>query len=70
MTSYGLPSDTGKYCIVVNYVLFEANKIKFKPNQPFCRTYVEKTLFFLNVVYPGPRVTNYQLLQKSRYKYV
>ena len=34
MTSYGLPSDPGKYCIVVNYVVFEANKkkIKFKPN--------------------------------------
>ena len=30
MTSYGLPSDPGKYCIVVNYVVFEANKIKFK----------------------------------------
>ena len=33
MTSYGLPSDPGKYCIVVNYVVFEANKIKFKPTQ-------------------------------------
>ena len=31
MTSYGLRSDPGKYCIVVNYVVFEANKIKFKP---------------------------------------
>ena len=31
MTRYGLPSDPGKYCIVVNYVVFEANKIKFKP---------------------------------------
>ena len=30
-TSYGLPSDPRKYCIVVNYVVFEANKIKFKP---------------------------------------
>ena len=29
-TSYSLPSDPGKYCIVVNYVVFEANKIKFK----------------------------------------
>ena len=33
MTSYGLPSDPGKYCIVVNYVVFEANKIKFKPKK-------------------------------------
>ena len=33
MASYGLSSDPGKYCIVVNYVVFEANKIKFKPNQ-------------------------------------
>ena len=31
MTNYGLPSDPGKYCIVVNYVVFEANKIRFKP---------------------------------------
>ena len=31
MTSYGLPSDPGKYCIVVNYIVFEAIKIKFKP---------------------------------------
>ena len=31
MTSYGLLSDPGNYCIVVNYVVFEANKIKFKP---------------------------------------
>ena len=31
MTSYGLPSDPRKYCIVENYVVFEANKIKFKP---------------------------------------
>ena len=30
MTSYGLPSDPGKYCIVVNYVVFEANKNKKK----------------------------------------
>ena len=30
-TSYGLPTDPGKYCIVVNYVVFEAKKIKFKP---------------------------------------
>ena len=35
MTSYGLPSDPGKYCIVVNCVVFEANKVKFKPNQNF-----------------------------------
>ena len=33
MTSNGLPSDPEKYCINVNYVVFEANKIKFKPNQ-------------------------------------
>ena len=26
----GLQSDPGKYCIVVNYVVFEANKKKFK----------------------------------------
>ena len=34
MTSYGLPSDPGKYCIVVTYVVFEENKIKFK-GSPF-----------------------------------
>ena len=28
-----LQSDPGKYCIVVNYVVLEAIKIKFKPNQ-------------------------------------
>ena len=30
-TSPGLQSDPGKYCIVVNYVVFEAIKIKFTP---------------------------------------
>ena len=30
MTSYGLPSDPGKYSIVAKHVVFEANKIKFK----------------------------------------
>ena len=30
-TSLGLQSDPGKYCIVVNYVVLEAMKIKFKP---------------------------------------
>ena len=38
MTSYGLPSDPGKYCIVVNYVVFEKNKIKFKPIQSLTQT--------------------------------
>ena len=30
-SSLGLQSDPGKYCIVVNYVVFDAIKIKFKP---------------------------------------
>ena len=42
-TSYGLLSVPGKYCIVVNYVVFEANKIKFKPS-----TDVYKGSFFLS----------------------
>ena len=51
MTSYGLPSDPGKYCIVVNYVVFEANKIKFKPEavQPPLHTQDIRSLSFLNM---------------------
>ena len=39
-TSFGLQSDPGKYCFVVNYVVLEAIKIKFKP------TPLDPLLFF------------------------
>ena len=42
-TSYGLPSDSGKYCIVVNYVVFEANKIKFKAKETSVTTVKERS---------------------------
>ena len=57
MTSYGLPLDPGKYCIVVNYVVFEANKIKFKPNQYFsCTVTFELNAYLMGLFLGfGPR---------------
>ena len=66
MRSYGLLSDPGKYCIVVNYVVFEANKIKFKPSD-FCKTFTE---FYQISLKKLPYLTDFspQLMLKPGHK--